>query len=330
MPNTKEKIIFESRNNYDHKPNESIVYDTIIVGTGVAGLASAMYAARLGLKTLIIGEVPGGTIALTGTVENYPGFVSIDGQKLAQLMENHAMDYDVDTLIDIVEKISVKRKEMFTVHLEKKAFNSKTIILATGTKVRKLGVPGEKEFFGKGVYYCALCDAHHVKNKVIAVIGGGDSAVKEANLLTEYAKKIYIINNEEKLHPEFSNSKKLHENIQKNKIEVINSIEVKEIKGKDRVEKVVFNKPYKGSTELKLEGVFIYIGLIPLSKLADDAGITLNQKGEVIINQNSETNIQGFYAIGDVTNTNLKQAIIGVSQGVTAAYHAHEYINKYF
>lgn len=332
MPNTKEEIIFEPRNNYNHEPDESTLYDVIIIGTGVTGLASAMYAARLGLKTLIIGEVPGGTIALTGTVENYPGFVSIGGQKLAQLMENHAMDYDVDALIDIVEKISVKKseKEIFTVYLEKKEFNSKTIIFATGTKVRKLGVPGEEEFFGKGVYYCALCDAHHVKDKTIAVIGGGDSAVKEANLLTEYAKKIYIINNEEKLHPEFSNSKKLQEHVKKGKIEVINSIEVKEIKGKDRVEKVVFNKPYKGSTELKLEGVFIYIGLIPLSKLANDAGITLNSKGEVIINQNSETNIPGFYAIGDVTNTSLKQAIIGVSQGVTAAYYAHEYINQYF
>ena len=328
MPNTKEKIIFEPRNNYNHEPDESILYDTIIIGTGVTGLASAMYAARLGLKTLIIGEMPGGTIALTGTVENYPGFVSIDGQELAQLMENHAMDYDVDALIDIVEKISVKGKEMFTAHLEKKAFNSKTIIFATGTKVRKLGVPGEKEFFGKGVYYCALCDAHHVKNKIIAVIGGGDSAVKEANLLTEYAKKIYIINNEEKLHPEFSNSKKLQEHIKQGKIEVINSIEVKEIKGQGHVEKIVFNKPYKRSTELKLEGVFIYIGLIPLSKLADDAGINLNDKGEVIINQNSETNIPGFYAVGDVTNTELKQAIIGVSQGVTAAYYAYRYINQ--
>ena len=328
MPNTKEKIIFEPRNNYNHEPDESILYDTIIIGTGVTGLASAMYAARLGLKTLIIGEMPGGTIALTGTVENYPGFVSIDGQELAQLMENHAMDYDVDALIDIVEKISVKGKEMFTAHLEKKAFNSKTIIFATGTKVRKLGVPGEKEFFGKGVYYCALCDAHHVKNKIIAVIGGGDSAVKEANLLTEYAKKIYIINNEEKLHPEFSNSKKLQEHIKQGKIEVINSIEVKEIKGQGHVEKIVFNKPYKRSTELKLEGVFIYIGLIPLSKLADDAGINLNDKGEVIINQNSETNIPGFYAVGDVTSTELKQAIIGVSQGVTAAYYAYRYINQ--
>jgi len=328
MPNTKEKIIFEPRNNYNHEPDESILYDIIIIGTGVTGLASAMYAARLGLKTLVIGEMTGGTIALTGTVENYPGFVSIGGQKLAQLIENHAMDYDVDILTDIVEKISVKGKEMFTVHLEKKEFNSKTIIFATGTKVKKLGVPGEEEFFGKGVYYCALCDAHHVKDKIIAVIGGGDSAVKEANLLTEYAKKIYIINNEEKIHPEFSNSKKLQEHINQGKIEVINSIEVKEIKGKDRVEKVVFNKPYKGSTELELGGLFVYIGVTPLSKLADDAGINLNDKGEVIINQNSETNIPGFYAVGDVTSTELKQAIIGVSQGVTAAYYAYKYINQ--
>jgi len=120
----------------------------------------------------------------------------------------------------------------------------------------------------------------------------------------------------------------LQENVKQGKIEVINSIEVREIKGKDRVEKVVFNKPYKGSTELELGGIFVYIGVTPLSKLAGDAGITLNPKGEVIINQKSETSIPGFYAAGDVTNTELKQAIIGVSQGVFSAYYAHEYINQ--
>ncbi len=322
-----EEIIFEPRNKYLHKADKKRIYDCIVIGTGVAGYASAMYGARLGMKMLLIGEVPGGTLGLTGTVENYPGFVSINGQKLVQLLENHAMDYDVDYLTEIVEKIT-KQKKRFIITAGKESYKGKTVILATGAKVKKLGVPGEAEFFGRGVDYCALCDATHIKGKIAAIAGGGDSAVKEAILLTAYAKKVYIINNERKIHPEMANLKKVNELIRKKKIEVINDNEILEIKGKDHMDRVILKNKYDGKNELFIEGLFIYIGHTPESKLAQDIGVKVNFKKEIIINQHSETNVSGFFAAGDVTNIDWKQAIIGVSQGVTAAYYAYNYLNR--
>ena len=320
-----EGIVFEPRHAHTHTPDINEMYDTIIIGAGVAGYAAAMYASRLGLKALIIGEVPGGTLALTGRVENYPGFVSIQGQKLTELLENHAMDYDIDMLIDIVDEIR-KEKNLFKVLIGNKSFSSRTIIMATGAQVKKLGVKGEEEYFGKGVDYCALCDATHIKGKTVAVAGGGDSAVKEAILVTEYAKKVYIINNEEELHPEKHNQMLLDEQIRQGKIEVINNNEIVEITGSDKLEKLILKKEYKGIKELAVEGLFVYIGRVPNNNLAKNLGVKLNNKGEVVVNQNSETSLKGFYAAGDVTNTEWKQAIIGVSQGVSAAYHAYNFI----
>jgi len=320
-----EGVVFEPRHDYTHEPDANRIYDTIIIGAGVAGYAAAMYASRLGLKTLLIGEVPGGTLALTGRVENYPGFVSIEGQKLTELLENHAMDYDVDMLIDIVDDVR-KEKNLFKVISGNKSFSSRTIILATGAHVKKLGVKGEEEYFGKGVDYCALCDATHIKGKTVAVAGGGDSAVKEAILVTEYAKKVYIINNEQELHPEKHNQTLLDSLISQRRVEVINNNEIVEIIGREKVEKLILKKGYNGSNELAVEGLFVYIGRTPNSILAKKLGVKLNKKGEVVVNQDSETSLKGFYAAGDVTSLDWKQAIIGVSQGVKAAYHAYNFI----
>jgi len=306
---------------------KEIEYDTIVIGTGVAGYSAAMYAARLGLKVLIIGETPGGTLALTGKVENYPGFMSIDGQELTELLEKHALSYNVKTITEIVDKIE-KENNLFAVQAGNNAFKSKTIILATGTEVKKLGIKGEKEFFGNGVSYCALCDSAFIKGKEAAVAGGGDAAVKEALLAVEYAKKVYIINNEKELHPEDSHKKRLDELVQAGKIEVINNNEILEIKGTKEIEKLILKKEFKGKKELLVQGLFVYIGQIPRSELAKILGAKLNKKGEVIVNQDCKTNIKGFFAGGDVTNREWKQAIIAASQGVTAAYSAYNYCRK--
>jgi len=321
-----ESIVFEPRHSYAHTPDSSKTYDSIIIGAGMAGYAAAMYASRLGLKVLIIGEVPGGTLALTGAVENYPGFVSIEGEKLTSLLENHAMDYDADMLIDIVDDIK-KEDDLFKVISGNKAFKSRTIILATGAKVKKLGIPGEEEYFGKGVGYCALCDAAFIKGKTVAVAGGGNGAVKEAILVSEHAKKVFVINNEKELHPEDHNKKALDDRIRKEFIEVINDNEIISIEGGEKVEKLVLKEEYKGKKELQAQGLFIYVGHIPNSGLASQLGVMLNEKGEIITNQRGETSIPGFFAAGDVTNTEWKQAIIGVAQGVTAAYYVYNYLN---
>jgi len=323
--NKKEDFILTPRTIYNFKPQEKIVYDAIIIGTGIAGFSAAMYAARLGLKALVIGEMSGGKITLTESIENYPGFVSINGLKLAELIENHARDYDIDILTDIVEKISKKKDNLYSVSTAKKIFTGKTLIIATGTVENKLNVPGEKEFTGNGVSYCAICDATTTKNKTVAVVGGGDSAVKEANLLAKYAKKVYMINNEPNLHAEKHHLNNLENNIQKGKIEVLNSSNIISINGKSSVESVTFMKD--NQKKLLVDWIFIYIGQTP-KVIGKEIRIKTNKNNEIIVNVNCETNIKGVYAAGDVTSTSWKQAIIAAAQGVTAAFSAYNHLTK--
>lgn len=326
-----EKEILEPRNKYDYTPEKNGIYDVIIIGTGVVGWASAMYSKRLGLKTLIIGDLHGGTITTAHLVENYPGFISLSGINLAKRLENHARDYDIHILRDRVEKIKLNENEKikrFEVLTKKDLFYSKTIIYSTGTEIKKLGIKTEEDFIHKGVSYCALCDGPLTKNKNVGVIGGSDSAVTEALLLTEYAKKVYIIYRGNELRPEPINLKKLNEKINEKKIEVIYNTNITEIKGNELMNKVILDKEYNGKNELELEGLFVYVGHNPLSNLAKLIGVKTNNKNEIIINKNSETNISGFYAAGDVTDTEFKQAITGVGEGVSAVYHAYKFINR--
>ena len=307
-------------------------YDFVIIGAGVAGLAAAMYGARLGMKTLCLGatfgtEWPvGGVITTTNIVENYPGFIRLSGMQLAEEIRKHAESYDlVKIKEEKVEKIK-KEGKCFIIKTNKNEYDSKTILFATGTKWKKLEVPGAKEFENKGVAYCALCDAPLFKNKTVAVVGGSDSAAKDALLLAEHAKKVYIIYRKEKIRPEPINMKRIEAN---KRIEIINNTNVIEVKGKQFVNSVVLDKPYNGKKELELEGVFVAIGHIILSDLAKEVGVKINERGEIVIDhKTSETNISGIYAAGDVADKPFKQAITGVAEGCTAAYSAFEYITK--
>lgn len=300
--------------------------DVLIVGSGVTGLATAMYSARFNLKPIVVGDTPGGVITLTDDVSNYPGFKKLTGQELAEKMREHALDYDVDIRNDFIEVIQKKGK-LFVAESSDSIFEAKTVVLATGTKNRKLNVPGETEFTGKGVHTCALCDAPFYKNKVVAVIGGSDSAAKEALLLSQHTKKVYIIARGNKIRPEPINGKKVEES---KKIEVILNTNVTKIVGDKKVTHIILDKPHEGSNELKLDGIFVEIGHIPLSDLAKHLGAKLNDKGEVMINRNSETSVPGLFAAGDVVDIEFKQAITGVAQGVTASYFAYQYIQNNF
>lgn len=311
------------------KENE---YDFISLGAGVAGLAAGMYAGRLGLKTLILGtthgtEMPiGGVITTTNVVENYPGFIKLSGTELAENIEKHARSYEKVTIKE--EKASeVKKKgKCFSVKTNKGEYVAKTVLFATGSKWKKLDVPGSDKFENKGVAYCALCDGPLYKNKIVGVVGGSDSAAKDALLLTEYAKKVYMIYRKEKIRPEPINLERVEAN---KKIEVINNTNVTEIKGEQFVKSVIFDKPYNGKKEFELDGLFVSIGHIVLSDLAKPLGVELNKKGEIIIDhKTSETNVEGVFAAGDVSDKLFKQAITGVAEGTTAAHSAYEYITR--
>lgn len=301
------------------------MYDIVIIGSGVTGFGAAMYAARLDLSVAVVGNVDGGTITLTDDVANYPGFIQLTGQELADKLKEHALDYPVLIESGTVVDIFRNKENYFYVVTENKTFLAKSVLIATGMKEKELEVPGHEELKNRGVSYCALCDAPLYKDKVVAVVGGSDSAAKEALLLAKYCPKVYIIYRREKIRPEPVNGHRIDN---EPKIEIITKTNVIEILGNQKVTGVKLDNPHNGSDILPLDGVFIAIGGIPYSELAKKLGVKLNEKGEIKIDRSSRTNIEGLYAAGDVVDSEFKQAITGVSEGVHAAYQAYRYVNE--
>jgi len=301
------------------------MYDLVVIGSGVTGYGAAMYAARLDLSVAVVGEIEGGTITLTDDVANYPGYVQLSGKELADKLREHALDYPVYIETGIVEDVIRNKQNVFYVITDKKTFIAKSIIFATGMKERELDIPGHDELKNKGVSYCALCDAPLFRDKVVAVIGGSDSAVKEALLLAKYCSKVYIIYRRDKVRSEPIITRRVDK---EPKIEVLTQTNITEVIGTERVTGVKLDKAYNGSDTLNLDGIFIAIGGIPQSGLAKKMGVELNQKGEILIDRLSRTNVSGIYAAGDVVNSEFKQAITGVAEGVHAAYQAYTYVNE--
>lgn len=301
------------------------MYDIAIIGGGVTGFGSAMYARRLNLKTIIFSEKTGGTILLTDRVENYPGFKLLTGLELAQKIQDHAMEYKPDLIEERATDVKKTSKGFMIKTQSGGEYHAHTVLFATGTKHRELKVPGHDEFMNRGVHYCALCDGAFFKDKITAVIGGSDSSAKEALVLAQNAKKVYIIYRGEKIHPEPINYDRL---MAIKKIEIISNTNVTEILGDKFVTGVKLDRPYKGKEILPLSAVFVAIGLISLSEVAKELGVKTNKMGEIPINRKSETNVPGVYAAGDVADTEFKQAITGVSEGVTATYHAYVYVQN--
>ena len=298
-------------------------YDVIVVGGGPAGITAAIYLARYLLKTLLITKSIGGKILHTYIVENYPGFKSIESYKLIKYFEEHIRSYNVPILIDEVTDI-VKHNQLFKVSTRNNGeFVSKAVILAIGVEKRRLNVPGEKEFIGKGVSYCAVCDAPLFKGKEVAVIGGGDSAVTSALLLSRYATKVYLICKESKLIAQPI----LIERLKKTKnIYIILNDEVIEINGRDRVECIKL----KSGRALGVSGVFIEVGLEPPIEFLRKLGLKLTSEGYVEVKPDQSTNIAGLFAAGDITNAcnNFKQIITAAAQGAIAAKSAYEYLQQ--
>lgn len=293
-------------------------YDLIILGGGPTAIGCAIYAARFAMDILMIGKVFGGLIATTHLVENYPGITSTSGQGLMEKFKEHMDSLNIPYITDEIGSIE-KVDDHFVLQSFFQIFKTYSICIATGSEKRKLGIPGEERFAGRGVSYCATCDGPFYKDKTVCVIGGSDSAAKEALFLAQNAQKVYIIYRGDEIRAEPINKKRVLEN---KKIEIINKTNITEIKGENNVKSVIF----ENKKELSVDGVFIEIGSIPNSDLAKKAGIITNNKGEIVISRKSETNIPGIYAAGDVADAPFKQAITGVAEGVIAAYSAFEYL----
>lgn len=304
---------------------KSKVYDVLIIGAGPAGLSAAIYAARYRLNAIIFGKELGGSSISAHMVENYPGFPAIAGFELMQKMINHVKGYNVETINNVAKGI-LRDGQNFQIHSGEKQYLGKTLILALGTKRKELGVPGEKEFLGKGVGYCATCDCRFFKNKVVGVIGGSDTAVTSALLLAEYAAKVYIIARRDKFRAEPIWVEKLNQN---RKIEKIFNTNITKILGGKRVSSIEIDKPYQGSNCLELDGVFIEIGHVPVSAVAKQLGIEIDEKGQIKVSRDGATNVAGCFAGGDATDASgLKQIVTAAAQGAIAATSVYRYLKS--
>jgi len=304
-------------------------YDVIIVGSGPAGYTAGIYATRFNMKTILIGKESGGQVSESYRIENYPGFSMINGMDLAAKFKEHAESLGVDT-IDFLEVAGIEKTENgFNVKTEDDTeYFGRTLIFATGAKKRKLGLLNEDRFRGRGVSYCATCDGAFFKDKTVSVIGGGNSAVASALLLSEYAKKVYLIYRREK--------KKMRampvwiERAENNKkIEMIFESVHKELKGEEKLESVIFDQNGK-NVEIKLDGLFIEIGTDPESELAKKLGVSVNEKEYIEVNRDMSTNVPKVFAAGDVTTGSnmLAQIVTACAEGAIAAESAYKYLKK--
>jgi thioredoxin reductase (NADPH) len=303
------------------------MYDVAIVGSGPAGYSAGIYASRYQLKTVIFGRMLGGTVSEAHKICNYPGFEEITGLDLGTKMYEHAKESGCEIQFDSitnVEKVDDHFKLMTDIGKE---FEAKTVIIALGTERTKLTIPDEDEFLGRGLSYCATCDANFYKNRTVAVIGGSSAATMAAMMLSEVAEKVYIIyrGNELRGDPTWK------EDVLKNeKIEVIYKAVITELEGDERLESIKISRDYGGSNEIEVDGIFIEIGSEPNQDLPKKINIETDKKGYILVDDAQRTNIEGIWAAGDcTTNSNgFRQVITAVSEGGIAANDVYKYLRR--
>lgn len=302
-------------------------WELTILGAGAAGLAAGIYGARSGLKTVILEEkMAGGTMADAPLIENYPGFQSINGRELAQKMVAHCRSVGVEIYeLEKVVSLGLESNKKI-VKTDKTTYETKAVIFACGTHYRELGVSGEKEFRGRGVSYCGICDGPLFKNKRALVVGGGNSAAITALYVAELGSEVKLSHRRGVLRAEEALAKALRN---KSNLEILWNTEVKEIEGEQVVSKVIlFNNKTEATKELELDGVFIQVGETPNSELAKKAGVNVDRKGYITVDVRQHTSMAGVYAAGDVTNHPVKQVGTAIGQGITAALEAYGYIRQ--
>ncbi|HMA83677.1 MAG TPA: FAD-dependent oxidoreductase [Candidatus Thermoplasmatota archaeon] len=306
----------------DHATEQQVEVDLIVVGAGPAGLTAGIYGARSGLETVVIekGNI-GGQVSITPIVENWPGFKSIPGRELMEMITAQTKEYVPILENEPIHEIKVgKHIEAIT---SKRVFRGKALILSTGTTHRKLGVHGEESLYGRGVSYCATCDGYLYKNKQVIVVGGGNSALTDALYLHNIGARVTIVHR----HGKFRAEHHLQQTVNQEKINVLWDSEVKEISGSKQVEKVVlFNNQSKETETVKTDAVFVSIGETPMNQLAGQIGLKLDESGYVRVDRFGRTNIPRLYAAGDITG-GVRQIVTAVGEGATAATSSFEDIS---
>jgi thioredoxin reductase (NADPH) len=302
-------------------------WDVIIIGAGSAGLAAGIYAVRSGLKTLILDEkFAGGTISDAPTVVNYPGFVEVSGGELAQKMADHAKKLGA-TVRDIEAVTALNLTgETKTITTTRTTYQAKAVIIATGSHYKEIGVKGEKEYRGRGVSYCGVCDGPFFKGKRVLVIGGGNTAATTILYLAGIASEVVVVHRRGGFRAEESLVRDI---LTKPNVKIMWNTEVQEIKGNKQVNAVVLiDKMTQAKSEISVDAVFVQIGEAPNSQLAQASGVETDEHGYIKIDIRQRTNIAGVFAAGDVTNHPVKQVGTAVGQGITAALEAYSYIRQ--
>ena len=301
------------------------MYDIVIIGAGVAGLTAGIYAKRANKTVLILEKKSyGGQIINAPNIENYPGEEHISGFDLATKLYNQNKSLGVDIFYEEAKNVKKENKE-FIIETNKNTYRSKALIIATGTNNRKMNLTNEDNLIGKGISYCATCDGNFYKNKVVAVVGGGNTALEDALYLSNICKKVYLIHRRDKFR---ADSKTVEELSKKDNIEVILNSNVTNLIGNDHLEMIEVTSNDK-KNNLEVAGLFIAIGQVPESELLNGK-IEIDESNYIISNENCHTNIEGAFVAGDVRQKNLRQLVTATSDGAIAATEAINYINKDF
>ncbi len=301
--------------------------DVIIVGAGAAGLTAAQYAARSNLNTLLLEELAaGGQCLIIDNLENYPGFPDpLPGIELSQKFEEQARNFGAEIQTSSVQSVS-KRGKLFTVDTDNGPLSTPAVILATGAKHKKLGIPGEEEYSGRGVSYCATCDGPFFKGKRMLVTGGGDAACDEAMFLAKLSNQVIMVHRRDRFRAQRALAERTLNNPN---IEVRWNTEAKVIKGDGKVGEVVLwrNDKKEDYTE-KVDAVFVFIGSIPQTQVVADLGVELDETGYIVTNQSMQTSVPGLYAVGDVRSTPFRQLVVAAGEGAIAAHAASQHIDE--